>query len=1040
MSELKQIRINNSKRHAVLNGKQKVPGAKLYDQLLNAFYCDGDIPADSKELEKSIKEGKYLQWDAFLKEAYLVAPVKDIKNSPYGVTPYSRSGCKYPHHVIRNNELVLSIPALKAAYSRAKQMGIFYGEVKEHLKRHYKELDIYEDSTMALEEKIEKNFSDIEQFIYEQTGIDLHCPTTIYEEDIDNGVIRPLMRDDVTNPYFVNWLFRSYEFCDDNPEKFDYNMLVNNDAMGNYVYGYFVNDKLEGIIKVKYRTPEDYYAISMLFVNDQNESKGIGQALMKYVINKYGDKEMRLNVFEFNRRAMHIYKKYGFDVAASDVAKPEADGDTNKLVGQKFYKMIRKPTEYDPPLSFDKLPDHLKSDPVHAWRAKTGIELIHKEPSLEELNRIWDNWNKMSDEQKAISDKKSIEFFGKNNHDHYIELVREYSKTIDQAAMNISPSGYFSEDDVSNGLQTNKRYTIDAEDIFDEASHGKLKYDFRMGWDYNTGHKIKVVYSLDNVNVTGVGDFYLQAYGYNKGETLDSYLDYTRKNINKKGSVDHQSKGQKVLAIVDMVTNKKLNKVKMVNPFCPGINTRETSQSNINNIRAEAAKNPSNYINELEVGKVDNKSTFKTTHWPTKSVIDPKTGEDLQFRRIAKEEIYKHGRGKKIDKLMTKDFRIYGSDTNYNIYDTPNKQQALQELYMRERDIVNYVKELDKHKDEFSDYQSHRANEINNLRIIQRDINTIKNGKYELSIMKKYRESDEGRLAGLSGKQLLEYHTYMDFRPSEESIYDIDINDEDNTTSYTISESVDENKESDRKNNFVPIFGIVKSYSSDSVRNDGTIKSAGELASVKFDKIIHMLTRGDNYSHALVSFDDSLTNMYSYEDEGFVVDNIMEKESWMGTKSIYICVMFVNKEDRDRMKKYVKDLKKNQHQSRYASSNLLKAYVGTPKKVDKRFVCSSFTGYIMSCSNPKNLHRDFSRLRPEDITILPRAFYVMNVKDREDFKAKQSEIKSKVRSIYKEYHDEIDDYNNHLPKILLKDRCDELKTIDKIFDWIIDRM
>lgn len=951
MSEIKQIRINNSKRHAVLNGKQKVPGAKLYDQLLNAFYCDGDIPADSKELEKSIKEGKYLQWDAFLKEAYLVAPVKDIKNSPYGVTPYSRSGCKYPHHVIRNNELVLSMPALKAAYSRAKQMGIFSGEVKEHLKRHYEELGIYEDSTMALEEKIEKNFSDIEQFIYEQTGIDLHCPITIYEENTDSGVIRPLMRDDVTNPYFVDWLFRSYEFSDDDPEKFDYDMLVNNDSMGNYVYGYFVNDKLEGIIKVKYRKPEDYYAISMLFVNDKNESKGIGQSLMKYVIGKYGDKEMRLNVFEFNRRAIHIYKKYGFDVAASAVAKPEADGDTNKLVGQKFYKMVRKPLN----------------------------TTLHKESTIEK-NLRW------------------IESFV---HD---DVFRE---------------------SVSSELIT-------------EASHGKLKYDFRMGWDYNTGHKIKVVYSLDNINVTGVGDFYLQAYGYNKGETLNSYLDYTRKNINKKGSMDHQSKGQKVLAIVDMVTNKKLNKVKMVNPFCPGINTRETSQSNINNIRAEADKNPSNYINELEVGKVDNKSTFKTTHWPTKNVIDPETGEDLQFRRIAKEEIYKHGRGKKIDKLMTKDFRIYGSDTNYNIYDTPNKQQALQELYMRERDIINYVKELDKHKDEFSDYQSHRANEINNLRIIQRDINTIKNGKYDLSIMKKYRESDEGRLAGLSGKQLLEYHTYMDFRPSEESIYDISISEED--IPNTISESVDENEESGKKNNFVPIFGIVKSYSSDSVRNDGTIKSAGELASVKFDKVIHMLTRGDNYSHALVSFDDSLTNMYSYEDEGFVVDNIMEKESWMGTKSIYICVMFVNKEDRDRMKKYVKDLKKNQHQSRYASSNLLKAYVGTPKKVDKRFVCSSFTGYIMSCSNPKNLHRDFSRLRPEDITILPRAFYVMNVKDREDFKAKRSEIKSKVRSIYKEYHDEIDDYNNHLPKILLKNRCDELKTIDKIFDWIIDRM
>lgn len=440
-----QIVIDNSKDAAIKSGKWKAPGASFYDQLLNAFYCDGDIPTDSKELEKKSKDGKYLQWNDFLKEAYLVAPVKSIKNSPYGVTPYSKSGCKYPHHVIRDGKLVLSVPGLQAAYSRAKQMGVFSGEVKAHLERHYKELGMYEDSAMYSEKTIEQNFRDIEKVIYEETGIDLHCPTTLYEEEIENGSIRPLMRDDVTNPYFVEWLFRSYEFSDDDPEKFDYDMLVNNDAIGNYAYGYFVNGKLEGIIKVKHRKPEDYYAISMLFVNDEVESNGIGQTLMRYVINKFGDKEMRLNVFEFNSRAMHIYKKYGFDIASSGVAQPEANGDSNKLVGKKFYKMVRKPTEYDPPLEFDKLPDHLKNDPIHAWRAKSGIELIHREPTLEELNRIWANWQLMSDEQKAISDKKSMELFGKNNHDHYMELVKEYNKTNDKPAISIFPSGHFSE-------------------------------------------------------------------------------------------------------------------------------------------------------------------------------------------------------------------------------------------------------------------------------------------------------------------------------------------------------------------------------------------------------------------------------------------------------------------------------------------------------------------------------------------------------------------------------------------------------------------
>lgn len=84
---------------------------------------------------------------------------------------------------------------------------------------------------------------------------------------------------------------------------------------------------------------------------------------------------------------------------------------------------------YDPPLSYDKLPDHLKNDPVHSWRAKTGIELIHKEPTIEELERIWKNWNLMTDDQKRISDEKSIELFGIDNTTHYWRLVKEYHES-----------------------------------------------------------------------------------------------------------------------------------------------------------------------------------------------------------------------------------------------------------------------------------------------------------------------------------------------------------------------------------------------------------------------------------------------------------------------------------------------------------------------------------------------------------------------------------------------------------------------------------
>jgi hypothetical protein len=63
----------------------------------------------------------------------------------------------------------------------------------------------------------------------------------------------------------------------------------------------------------------------------------------------------------------------------------------------------------------------LKSN-VHRWRAETGIELIHEEPTLEEFRRVCYNWDAMSPEQKAISDAKSLELFGMTNGEHKRKL------------------------------------------------------------------------------------------------------------------------------------------------------------------------------------------------------------------------------------------------------------------------------------------------------------------------------------------------------------------------------------------------------------------------------------------------------------------------------------------------------------------------------------------------------------------------------------------------------------------------------------------
>lgn len=69
--------------------------------------------------------------------------------------------------------------------------------------------------------------------------------------------------------------------------------------------------------------------------------------------------------------------------------------------------------------------DLLKS-PQHKWRAETGIELVHREPSLAEQLRTWKNWQLMSPEMKKLSDEKSLELFGMTNKEHIAKILQEY--------------------------------------------------------------------------------------------------------------------------------------------------------------------------------------------------------------------------------------------------------------------------------------------------------------------------------------------------------------------------------------------------------------------------------------------------------------------------------------------------------------------------------------------------------------------------------------------------------------------------------------
>jgi len=151
--------------------------------------------------------------------------------------------------------------------------------------------------------------------------------------NVSKIVIRPLLEKDVTSPYFIKWLFGKGQFEDDDPKDYNYKEVIYDDKLGNYSYGYFDGDKLEGTIRITYTDGEDFYGLSYLYVNPKKWNQGIGKKLINFVLKKYGNKKYVLNVLEKNKKAISIYTNYGFKI--TKLVKGDTEDD-NYLVMEKM--------------------------------------------------------------------------------------------------------------------------------------------------------------------------------------------------------------------------------------------------------------------------------------------------------------------------------------------------------------------------------------------------------------------------------------------------------------------------------------------------------------------------------------------------------------------------------------------------------------------------------------------------------------------------------------------------------------------------------
>ena len=200
----------------------------------------------------------------------------------------------------------------------------------------------------------------------------------------------------------------------------------------------------------------------------------------------------------------------------------------------------------------------------------------------------------------------------------------------------------------------------------------------------------------------------------------------------------------------------------------------------------------------------------------------------------------------------------------------------------------------------------------------------------------------------------------------------------------------------------------------------------------KFGKIIHAVTNGDEYTHGLLAFDSDLEHIVQFQMNGIERGNINTYEAVKHTKSVYVAVHFLTEEEmkdvQDSIDRY-ESLDKN---TKYDIFNFVTMVLGKASRADMRHVCSTFVGYILNVVNKKNLTKDYSEFRPGDVTILPRSYFVMTFKNLEDFKNRKDEFKIKVKKIYDNNIDDIIEYNNSIPKVML---TNNLKKSGKIRDF-----
>lgn len=298
----------------------------------------------------------------------------------------------------------------------------------------------------------------------------------------------------------------------------------------------------------------------------------------------------------------------------ADMKTKKAEFHSESVESNTHYNVMAVDIE-DLPIGLQEMIESINNDIQHSKL----ISDIGFTEIIEHTNGTYEGSIVISDEcefNESFDMNKYCEAL--NEYDSTKEIV--YNEETNQYELQLTPeyAKYLARYCESNDPQ-----------YFTEVKYSPLQFDFRKVYDMDTGHLLKLIYSLDNIHIVFPGKSYGDDdHGYDPNTPKhQADIKDAEKNIRKNGNGDHCSYGQTLLAIVDVVDNKQLQFARIIGPYAAGLSSVYSKLPKDNLEWANNKYGNTSRVTTVHVGEIEDSKhpTFKTTHWFNKSITQNKT-------------------------------------------------------------------------------------------------------------------------------------------------------------------------------------------------------------------------------------------------------------------------------------------------------------------------------------------------------------------------------------------------------------------------------